>query len=132
VTIVACFFKDFLLSDLTGRTRFNRLFAIGVSSTQIYLEALKAAIVEAKQGKDVQRYEEALSVLQEVAPQDPDASPDHLWMDKTKKQVKSETDRMELELKGYKNNLIKESIRVGYGPRSVRIKTLIGFGTDGL
>ena len=30
------------------------------------------------------------------------------------KQSKAETDRLELELKGYKNNLIKESIRVRF------------------
>ena len=85
---------------------------IGTTSTYLCLEALKAAVAEAKQGKDVQRYEHALSILQEVAPQDPDALPDHVWVDRTKKQVKTETDRMEVELKGYKNNLIKESIRV--------------------
>lgn len=33
-------------------------------------------------------------------------------MDRMTKQTKGETDRLELELKGYKNNLIKESIRV--------------------
>ena len=103
-----------LLNDTAGRTRFERLLAIGVSSTQLYSEALKAAIAEAKQGKDVQRYETALSVLQEVAPHDPDALPDLAWIEKTRKQVKVETDRMELELKGYKNNLIKESIRARY------------------
>ena len=101
-----------LLNSFLGRTRYERLYAIGISSTHLYLEALKAAVVEAKQGKDVQRYENALSALQEVAPQDPEASPDQAWMDKMKRQVRTETDRMELELKGYKNNLIKESIRV--------------------
>ena len=85
---------------------------IGTSSTQLYLEALKTAVSEAKKGKDTQRYEDAVAVLREVSPQDPDASLDHLWLSTTKKQVKAETDRMELELKGYKNNLIKESIRV--------------------
>ena len=53
-----------------------------------------------------------MSVFVEVAPDDPDAVLDRMWMEKTRKKVKIETDRMELELKGYKNNLIKESIRV--------------------
>lgn len=101
----------FLITSL-GRTRFERLYTIGTSSTHLCLEALKAAVAEAKQGKDVQRYEIATSVLQEIAPQDPDSVPDQAWMDRMKKQVKAETDKMELELKGYKNNLIKESIRV--------------------
>lgn len=98
--------------NLTGRTRFDRLYLIGISSTHLHLEALKAAISEAKHGKDVHNYEKATSALQEISPQDPDAIPDQTWIDRMKKQVKSDTDKMELELKGYKNNLIKESIRV--------------------
>lgn len=78
------------------------------------LDALKAAVVEAKQGSDVGRYEFAVSTLFEAAPKDPDAVPDPDWVEKTQKRVKVETDRMELELKGYKNNLIKESIRVSH------------------
>ena len=73
---------------------------------------MKAASAEAKLGKDVGRYDVAVSTLQEIAPGDPDAIPDLGWIDKTTTQVKAETDRLELELKGYKNNLIKESIRV--------------------
>ena len=80
------------------------------------MEALKAAIAEAKQGTDVQRYENAVSYLREIAPNDSDATPDLDWTDSMKKQVKGATDKMELELKGYKNNLIKESIRVCHVP----------------
>ncbi len=50
--------------------------------------------------------------LHQIVPDDPDATPDLGWIDRTIKQVKTETDRLEQELKGYKNNLIKESIRV--------------------
>ncbi len=95
-----------------GKTRLDRLLLIGSSSTYLYLEALKAAIAEAKQGKDVGRYASAVEVLRQIAPEDPDATADLAWIDKTTKQVKMETDRLEQELKGYKNNLIKESIRV--------------------
>jgi len=42
----------------------------------------------------------------------PSAAPDLNWVDTKQRQVKAETDRLEGELKGYKNNLIKESIRV--------------------
>jgi hypothetical protein len=37
---------------------------------------------------------------------------DSAWMEKKDKQNRAETTRLEHELKGYKNNLIKESIRV--------------------
>ena len=50
--------------------------------------------------------------FREIVPEDPRATLDILWVDRTTKEVKLETDRLELELKGYKNNLIKESIRV--------------------
>ena len=53
-----------------------------------------------------------METLRQIAPEDPDATPDLGWVDRTTKQVKVETDRLEQELKGYKNNLIKESIRV--------------------
>ncbi|MCJ1270290.1 hypothetical protein MMC22_010186 [Lobaria immixta] len=105
---------DAYIANYKGKTRLDRLLLIGTSSTYLHLEALKAAIAEAKLGKDVGRYDVAVSTLQEIAPGDPDAIPDLGWVDKTTKQVKAETDRLELELKGYKNNLIKESIRMGY------------------
>lgn len=120
------------LIDPTGRTRFDRLLLIGLSSSYLYLEALKAAISEAKQGTDVQRYENAVMYLRDIAPSDADAKPDLDWIDRTKKQVKSATDKMELELKGYKNNLIKESIRVCYVSFLAQAHQLLILSKDGL
>ena len=51
--------------------------------------------------------------MKQAAPHDPDAVLDQRWVDVTKQTVRAETDKLEHELKGYKNNLIKESIRVG-------------------
>lgn len=99
---------------LPGRTKFNRLFLIGTCSTYLSVEALKAAIVEAKSSKDVSRYERAVRALADVAPYEAEATPDKEWIDRTRKVVKAETDRLEHELRGYKNNLIKESIRVSF------------------
>lgn len=81
-------------------------------SSFLGIEALKAAVVEAKNGKDVRRYIEAQQHLQTIGPQEPEASPDQAWVDTVNKQNQAETQRLEAELKGYKNNLIKESIRV--------------------
>lgn len=97
---------------MAGRTRYNRLYLIGTCSTYLSVEALKAAISEAKSGKDVSRYESAVQALAEVAPNEPEAKRDGEWVDRMQKMVKAETDRLEHELRGYKNNLIKESIRV--------------------
>ncbi|MCJ1289665.1 hypothetical protein MMC34_001198 [Xylographa carneopallida] len=104
---------DSYIANYRGKTRIRRLHHIGTHSTQLYLEALTAAIAEAKRGKDVRLYEAMVSALREIVPEDPRAILDIAWVDRTTKEVKLETDRLELELKGYKNNLIKESIRMG-------------------
>ena len=85
---------------------------IGSSSTYLRFEATKAAVREAKKGIDISRYKDAVERLHMIAPDDEDATVDDEWVDKTTREVKATTDRMEVEIKGYKNNLIKESIRV--------------------
>jgi COP9 signalosome complex subunit 1 len=105
-------------SSITGRTRFDRLFLIGKCSAILSLDALRLAVAEAKSGKDVERYELAVEALSQAAPHDVDAVLDQRWVDVTKQIVRAETDKLEHELKGYKNNLIKESIRVGSLRRS--------------
>ena len=99
-------------SELQGPTRIHRLYHIGTTSSYLYLEALKAAVAEAKKGKDVKLYEKVASTLYSIVPEDPEAVLDTAWIQKTSDEVKYLTDRLESELKGYKNNLIKESIRV--------------------
>lgn len=77
------------------------------------VEALKAAVAEAKSGNDIERYEAAVNALsQQLKPGDPDGAIDLAWMENKDKQNRTESARLEAELKGYKNNLIKESIRV--------------------
>ncbi|KAK1138921.1 hypothetical protein N8T08_001661 [Aspergillus melleus] len=101
------------IANYTGRTRFNRLYLIGTCSTYLSSEALKTAVAEAKSNKDVSRYEWAVRALAEVAPNEPEAALDKEWVGRMNKVVKAESDRLEHELRGYKNNLIKESIRMG-------------------
>jgi COP9 signalosome complex subunit 1 len=47
-----------------------------------------------------------------IAPEDPAALLDTTWAEKKTRDTQLEQDRLEHELKSYKNNLIKESIRV--------------------
>jgi COP9 signalosome complex subunit 1 len=47
-----------------------------------------------------------------IAPQDAAALMDTAWAEKKTRETQQEQDRLEHELKSYKNNLIKESIRV--------------------
>ncbi|KAI1489187.1 26S proteasome subunit RPN7-domain-containing protein [Biscogniauxia mediterranea] len=105
---------DLYISNYKGRTRFERLLVIGRCSVTLCLDALKAAIVEAKKGKDVQRYRDAWECIRTAAPAEPEAKWDDAWVNATERANKLETQRLEAELKGYKNNLVKESIRIGH------------------
>ena len=97
-----------------GRTRFDRLLHIGRTSIPLSLDALKAAIAEAKAGSDVTRYLDAWDNIRKAAPGDPDAVRDEDWIRSKGEANKKETARLEAELRRYRNNLIKESIRMGY------------------
>lgn len=47
-----------------------------------------------------------------IEPQDPDAELDSSWVTQITQMSRVEASRLEMELKSYKHNLIKESIRV--------------------
>ncbi|KAI9654701.1 MAG: hypothetical protein M1831_005288 [Alyxoria varia] len=100
------------ISNYDGATRLDRLICIGTSSKVVAVDALKLALTEAKKGKNVRRYLDIAGYLQKHYPK-AGIQTDQRWVEDTKRQVAAETERLEGELKGYKNNLIKESIRMG-------------------
>ncbi|KAK5664231.1 hypothetical protein OQA88_447 [Cercophora sp. LCS_1] len=104
---------DLYLQNYRGRTRYDRLFLIGTSSVPLCVDALKAAVAEAKRGRDIKRYNDAVEYLRLAAPKEPEAQVDQTWLDNTEQFNRNETHRLTAELKGYKNNLIKESVRIG-------------------
>lgn len=109
--------------QLAGRTRYDRLVHIGVCSAFLGVDALKLAIAEAKAGKDTRRYREAATHLQTIGHGEREGEIDQAWIDRQERQNQEETRRAEAELKGYKNNLIKESIRVCHpSPRSFHLE----------
>jgi COP9 signalosome complex subunit 1 len=95
-----------------GPTRFLRLQTIAMTSPFLSVDAFRLAIAEAKAGKHVGAYMEIVPAFEKLLPSDRLATLDTEWMERRAKKVKAETDRLEHELKTYKNNLIKESIRV--------------------
>ncbi|KAF8863794.1 COP9 signalosome-like protein complex subunit 1 [Acephala macrosclerotiorum] len=101
------------IANYTGRTKLERLLLIGHCSSIIGVDALKLAVKEAKLGKDIARYLDAQTPLETSAPGEREATRDLAWMDKTKALNIAEISRLESEVKGYKNNLIKESTRIG-------------------
>ncbi|ATZ54385.1 hypothetical protein BCIN_10g03920 [Botrytis cinerea B05.10] len=101
------------IANYKGRTRLERLYLIGITSTFLGVEALKMLIKEAKQGKDVTIYMDGWAAMSRIAPNEPEAVRDDQWIDATNKSNAAEAASLEAQLKGYKNNLIKESIRMG-------------------
>ncbi|KAK3379452.1 26S proteasome subunit RPN7-domain-containing protein [Lasiosphaeria ovina] len=104
---------DLYIQNYRGRTRYDRLFLIGRSSVPLCVDALKAAAAEAKRGRDTHRYREAVECLRIAAPSEPEATFDQAWLESVDAINGSEITRLLAELKGYKNNLVKESIRIG-------------------
>lgn len=90
----------------------DRLYYIGTHSEVLCIDALKNAATEAKKGKNVKLWLQCQQALQLVAPDDVEAQDDSAWCDHTMKQNAVTTERLEGELKNYKMNLIKESIRI--------------------
>ena len=70
------------------------------------------AVTAVMKSKDVTEYMAIVEEFQSLAPNEPLAQINTAWAEQTTKHNKMETDRLEHELKTYKNNLIKESIRV--------------------
>ncbi|KAF2254954.1 PCI-domain-containing protein [Trematosphaeria pertusa] len=101
------------ISNYDGFTRLDRLHHIGSHSAYLAVDAYRIAIAEAKQGKNVKLYLLLVEELSQIAPNDPAALTDTAWAEKKTREVQQEQDRLDHELKSYKNNLIKESIRMG-------------------
>lgn len=85
---------------------------IANTSTVLGLDALKLAARDAINGHDVDLYKQVLESIRLIDPNNPAAAYNHQWVETTEKTNKAELNRLETELKGYKNNLVKESIRV--------------------
>lgn len=101
-----------VLTASGGFTRADRLQHIGSHSPYFAVDAYRLAIAEARKGKNVALYTSLVDDLSVIAPLDPSASTDTVWAEKKTRETQHEQDRLEHELKSYKNNLIKESIRV--------------------
>jgi len=95
-----------------GFTRIDRLHHIGAHSPYLAVDAYRLAIAEAKKGKNVGLYTALVEQLRDITSEDSAARMDTAWVEKKTRDVQAEQERLEHELKSYKNNLIKESIRV--------------------
>ncbi|KAK4943419.1 hypothetical protein LTR66_014605, partial [Elasticomyces elasticus] len=102
------------ISNYEGRTRLHRLLHIAQHCPPLSLEALHLAIPEAKNGMNTTAYQLLVTLYHAINPESQHGVPDVEWVERVNKSMERESDRLESELRGYKNNLIKESIRMGH------------------
>jgi COP9 signalosome complex subunit 1 len=108
---------DQYLLNYSGHGQIQRLRFIALKSPALQIDALKHAIRLIKSTTlNVSLYQETVEQLRLVAPSLPDSLMDQPWMEHATRTAKITTERLEAELKNYKNNLIKESIRVPKPP----------------
>jgi COP9 signalosome complex subunit 1 len=115
---------DAYIANYKGHTKINRLEFIADRCPALQIEALKLAITELKniQTLNIPRYANLVKKLNDAvkfgAPGSANVSSDLLnidkaWADRQLQKAKQQTEMLEAELKNYKRNSIKESIRMG-------------------
>ncbi|KAK7207824.1 26S proteasome subunit RPN7-domain-containing protein [Myxozyma melibiosi] len=102
------------ISNYYGRHAIDRLLFIADRCPPLTASALGLAIARLKQTQDVTRYQTAVDRLHSIDPSNPLATLDMDWVDNTSRENRDQNEKLEQELKRYKNNLLKESIRMGY------------------
>ncbi|ORY82347.1 26S proteasome subunit RPN7-domain-containing protein [Leucosporidium creatinivorum] len=125
---------DQVANSYEGRSKINRLLYIANSAPALAGPALTQALSTIKETTlDVSLYEQAfhlyrqtISAIQAGENTSPlavawyesvkgnEVGLDRVWMEAARKEGQSTMDKLEVELKGYSTNLIKESIRMGH------------------
>jgi COP9 signalosome complex subunit 1 len=104
---------DQYILNYKGHGQIHRLRFIALKSTTYAVDALKLAVRLIKETTlNVVLYQDTVKQLQLHSPTLPEAVLDQAWMDHAIRSSKLTVEKLEAELKNYKNNLIKESIRV--------------------
>ncbi|KAI9217793.1 26S proteasome subunit RPN7-domain-containing protein [Blastocladiella britannica] len=108
---------DLVCTQLRGRAKVDRLCFIAARAPSLAIPALSAALDAIKADSlDTDLHNAAFRDLsQRLADANlPQPIPDDAWIDKAARTARVETDKLEAELKTYRANSIKESIRMGY------------------
>ncbi|KND02949.1 uncharacterized protein SPPG_02028 [Spizellomyces punctatus DAOM BR117] len=103
-------------ANYVGHTRVERLIFIAEHSPPLAIDAYKIALNDLKNTMDYTRYTVVHQKLNDLLLGRglPTIPLDQTWVDNTKKAQRAKTEKLERELKDYKSNLIKESIRMGH------------------
>ncbi|KAJ2921868.1 hypothetical protein H1R20_g15224, partial [Candolleomyces eurysporus] len=117
------------ISNYTGRTAIERLIHIVVTCPTIAAEAYQLCVQHIHQSRDPGLYQNLLSAYEQAQAYNqsqvgegatvlPDpmeiAQLDTRWMDETLAKNAADRGKLEVELKTYTNNMIKESIRMAH------------------
>ncbi|KAF2159924.1 hypothetical protein M409DRAFT_60338 [Zasmidium cellare ATCC 36951] len=89
-----------------------RLAHVAARCPSLAHHALTLALADAKKGKDVQIYNRLCDLAADLGLKDL-GKQDTEWASRKDEENRRELSRLESELRGYKNNLIRESIRMG-------------------
>jgi COP9 signalosome complex subunit 1 len=104
---------DQYILNYSGHGQIHRLKFVALKSQPLQVDALRHAIRLLKDTTlNVALYQETVEQLRLQNTSFPESSLDQTWMDNAARTTKLTTEKLEAELKNYKNNLIKESIRV--------------------
>uniref|UniRef100_A0A7I4EGU5 26S proteasome regulatory subunit Rpn7 N-terminal domain-containing protein n=1 Tax=Physcomitrium patens TaxID=3218 RepID=A0A7I4EGU5_PHYPA len=98
----------------TGHTKIARLHFIAdhCNSRNLDLEALRMALDEIRKGENTVLFKECVERLNGRLGLG--YGLDQEWIDTVERRAAQRQEKLEVELNGYKTNLIKESIRMGY------------------
>ncbi|KAJ3192693.1 COP9 signalosome complex subunit 1 [Irineochytrium annulatum] len=105
------------ISNYSGNTKVKRLEFIADVCPSLTVDALRTAIEDVKsKGMNHVKYSQLCNKLNDaLASRGQQPLPlDSSWVEVTQMNARKKTEKLENELKGYKNNSIKESIRMGF------------------
>lgn len=104
---------DQYILNYGGHGQIHRLKFIAQKSQPLQVDALRHAVRLIKDTTlNVPLYRLTVDQLRQVNPALPESTIDQIWVDQSIRITKTTAEKLEAELKNYKNNLIKESIRV--------------------
>ncbi|TCD63420.1 hypothetical protein EIP91_005419 [Steccherinum ochraceum] len=109
------------ISSYTGRTAVDRLIYLIAQCPTLAPQAFALAITQMQQLRDTTLYQRAVDAYAVAQKQKEDLPPhtevaavDATWVEKTNAKNVADRTKLEVELKTYSSNMIKESIRMGY------------------
>ncbi|CEL53360.1 COP9 signalosome complex subunit 1 OS=Arabidopsis thaliana GN=CSN1 PE=1 SV=2 [Rhizoctonia solani AG-1 IB] len=106
---------ELFISSYKGQAAIKRLRFIAAHSTTLQADALRLAIEQVKAANiDVNLYHQLVIEYNALPSVHKQITPDQDWMAKVKGTKDAEGDRLQVELKTYTTNLIKESTRMAY------------------